>query len=178
MRKWSSSQTNNQKRKCFLTKTRTKPKLFCLFWIGIWEGSLSILHHTDKDLQWILYETPLENLSHIIFFYIISLNQGLMYLFIKWWKYYHRKRYDSELKIRRKPYQIPLVPLLNRGRSDRRYSCEGNWVTRPPPLIPCTGLRRGLKEINRELCAVCNHTASDRDLKMRALCSQHEYSKT
>lgn len=39
----SSSHTNTRKRKCFLTKTRTKPKLFCLFWIGIREGSLSIL---------------------------------------------------------------------------------------------------------------------------------------
>lgn len=66
-----TSHTNNKRENASLTTTRTKPKLFCLFWTGIRDGSLSILHL----LQWILYETPLENLSHITFFYINSLNQ-------------------------------------------------------------------------------------------------------
>jgi len=62
-------------------KNKNKAKIILL--ILDWNPRRKLKHFTDKDLQWILYETPLENLSHIIFFYIISLNQGLMFLFIK-----------------------------------------------------------------------------------------------
>lgn len=111
---WGNDLLTHKQPKKISNNNKNKAKIILL--ILDWNPRWKFKHYL---LQWILYETPLENLSHIIFFYINSLNQGLMHLFIKWWKYYHRKKYDSELKIR-KPYQIPLVPLLNRGRSDRR----------------------------------------------------------